>query len=272
MRIAAFDSGIGGLSAIAPLFHHYPGLEIVYLGDLANLPYGIKSPARIQELTRRNTEWLVNEERRAGRQVQHFVIACNTASAHALDSTRDALKAYQIPVTGVLEPACQLASAHPTRKIVVLATPSTVSSQAYVKKLRELGYTGEIIQKACPLFVPLVEDNLVSGPIAEGIIRRYLDSVHIGSGDSVVLGCTHYPFLLPTLSAIYPGVEWIEAGNALVESKVIPETLNPKSNGQGKLSLIFTDSAFNRAGIDFLLKQLRLEDLAVDIRTISAIL
>lgn len=271
MRLAAFDSGIGGLSAVAPLFKLFPDLDLVYLGDLANLPYGIKSPDRIRFLVEKNVERLVSREIQANRKPDHFIVACNTASAHALDVSRSILGQHGVSVSGVLDPACRSGIALHPRRIVVLATPSTVSSHAYEARLKDLGFQGPVSQKACPLFVPLVEDNFVSGPAVETIIRRYLDPLSLQQGDAVILGCTHYPFLLPALSKIYPNVAWVEAGKALADSSEV-KSLSPTSPSQGsRLRLLFTDSSFNKEGIDFLLKQLGLQNLPVSIETLKPI-
>lgn len=231
MKIAAFDSGIGGLTAVAPLLKTVSGLEVTYLGDLANLPYGTKSHDRIRQLVPANAEWLL-----ASAQYDLFVVACNTASAHALDLCTETAERHGTRAMGVIEPGCRRAASSAASRVVVLATAATVHSQVYPSRLRDSGFRGEIVQKACPLFVPLVEDDLLSGPAVEEIARRYLDSV-LRTGDTAILGCTHYPILSATLASLYPEVSWIDAGGSLLAEGIVQP-----SSGPSKLRLIFTDS------------------------------
>lgn len=260
MRVLAFDSGVGGLTAIAPLIKKYPGLEVHYFGDLANLPYGTKSPQHIRDLTEKNLRWLLEREK----NYSLAVVACNTASAHALEIAQKAGQSFQVPVIGVLEAGCVAAMKSSGKRIVILATSGTVSSQSYVKKLRELSCKKEIIQKACPLFVPLVEDHLYSGPAVEWIIRNYLDSILL-KDDAVILGCTHYPFLRGTLAKIYPEVEWIDAGAALLDdSKIIKLLESAKESKEAKrapIRCVFSDSTVSSEKIEAFLKELALDSL-----------
>ncbi len=267
MKIAAFDSGVGGLSAIAPLFKTHPGLEAVYLGDLANLPYGTKSPKRVRELATANAKWLL-EQSGAG-PFDHFIVACNTASAHALDAIREGAKATKVPVTGVLAPGCRHAVDSQPNRILVLATSATVASQAYPAEIKRLGYANEVTQKACPLFVPIVEEGICTGPLAELTVRNYLDALAPKKGDAVVLGCTHYPFLAATLKKLYPETTWIEAGEALVSQKVLGTS--SAGGGRGKLRLLFTDTP-PEATLRRWLVDLGLQDVETKFETISPVI
>ncbi|MBS1983168.1 MAG: glutamate racemase [Bdellovibrionales bacterium] len=270
MKIAAFDSGIGGLSAVAPLFHAHQNLELTYLGDLANLPYGTKSPERIRELTQKNLQWLLLEKLR-GADMHHLVIACNTASSHALQAAQQVAQAAGIGMTNVLEPGCRLAVELQATRIVVLATASTIASGSYERKLRELGYAGDVLSKACPLFVPLVEDDLTAGSAVEAIIHRYLHPLQLRTGDAVILGCTHYPFLLESLRSLYPQVRWVEAGQALLREPELSRTFAGAQDSGSSLKLIFTDSTASMASVRRLLTSLGLAQLPVTLECVRAI-
>ena len=237
MKIAAFDSGIGGLTAIAPMLRKFRGLEITYLGDRANLPYGTKSPERLRELTRKNLEWVLSS--------QNFdlgIVACNTASAHGMSIAQELGRARKIPVVGVIESGCLAALRSASKRILVLGTSATIESRSYVKGLENLGRTEQVSQQACPLFVPLVEENLEGSPAAEWAVRHYLEG-RLHPGDAAILGCTHYPFLVPVLEKTFPGVEWIDAGAALIEDPLVKTALEkPRATRANQLKLLFTDA------------------------------
>lgn len=260
MRVAAFDSGVGGLTAIAPLLRHHPQLSVTYLGDLANLPYGSKSPRRIRELTHRNISWLVEHTEKP----DLVLIACNTASAQAMDVAQEYCAQNSLPCLGVLEPGARFAIHRQPARIVVLATSATVKSEAYPQALRRLGYAGEILQKACPLFVPLVEDHLYRGPGMAWIARHYLDSV-LKAGDEVILGCTHYPFLRQSLAELYPECHWIEAGEALLQENIFRAQkdaaagLPPLAK---RLKIFLSDPSANVDSLENFLKILQLQPIA----------
>ncbi len=261
MKIAAFDSGIGGLIALAPLIQKNANLEITYLGDLANLPYGTKSPNRIQDLTHQNLEGLLNFEKK------HFdllVLACNTASAYAFDSANSLGKKSNTQVLGVIDPACQWAmqsilKTDTSGRVIVLGTTATVRSQVYIKNLRNLGYTGEILQVAAPLFVPLVESEFENTPAAEFACDYYLKGI-IQKNDIVILGCTHYPILKHTLQKIFPEVAlWLEAGEALLKNQFIQSEIRTVG-GPTKLKILLTDSTVDQNSISRLFKKLHIQD------------
>jgi glutamate racemase len=202
--IGVFDSGFGGLTVLRELLPLIPGAHYIYLGDTARLPYGSKSQTTIARYAVESARFL--ESHGAG----HLVIACNTASALALDEIRASVS---VPVTGVIEPGARsaweaLASAHnsgidhhpeaflhPNRsEVLVLATQATVASHAYNRACSALGL--RTVEKACPLLVPLIEEGWVDHPVTREVIRIYLDEA-IGDGDPslVLLGCTHYPLI-----------------------------------------------------------------------------
>jgi glutamate racemase len=269
--LAAFDSGLGGLSALAPLLRASRGGRVSYLGDLANLPYGPKSARRISQLTLANIKHLLDDSRFPKPDL--LVVACNTASAYAMDAIRPVLEEKRIPVLGVIEPACREALRSKPQRILVLATQATVSSRAYESELRRLGFVGEIQQIACPLFVPFVEEGIVDGPALQWVVQKYL-APHARPGDLAILGCTHYPFMLETLKKEFDHLAFVHAGEALLKEPVILELLAKNTNEfeNHVLELVFTDNPDVPGRLDRFLKQLRLKDLStISVREVAPI-
>jgi glutamate racemase len=260
MKLLAFDSGVGGLTALGPLLQQRPDCEVQYIGDLANLPYGSKSPQKIQELAVASCSWLAKQHSTA----KLLIVACNTVSAVALPQIELALKPWGIPVVGVLDAGCDAAMRATSRnsRIVILATASTVKSNAYRDALLQKGCTQQVVQVACPLFVPLVEEGLTDGPIALAVAHHYLASV-LKAGDVVILGCTHYPFLQPLLQRSFPNCVWIDAGKSLLSSATLERLmrLEPKHDFVGKLQLHFTDATASANSIEQFLSRMGLPQL-----------
>lgn len=192
--IGVFDSGVGGLTVVAALQRHLPGESILYLGDTARLPYGTKSPATVGRYTDRNVRFLVD------RGVKAVVVACNTASAVALDRIET-----PVPLWGVIEPGARQAVAATAGRVGVIATESTVRSSAYDRALKRLRPELQVTSRACPLFVPLVEEGWHDDPVTVEIARRYLEPLLAEKIDTLVLGCTHYPLLVPLLQRLTRG-------------------------------------------------------------------
>jgi len=199
--IGVFDSGVGGLTVAAALAARLPGESILYLGDTARLPYGTKSPETVARYTQANVDFL------AARGVKAVVVACNTASALALDRLETAL-----PVWGVIEPGAERAAELSRGRVGVIATEATVLSDAYGRALRRHRPELEVRSRPCPLFVPLVEEGWLDDPITEAVARRYLEPLLAADIDTLVLGCTHYPLLVPLLERV------VGAGVTLVDS------------------------------------------------------
>jgi glutamate racemase len=191
MPIGVFDSGVGGLTVVAALREQLPNESILYLGDTARLPYGTKSKATVERYTRKNLEFLID------RGVKAVVVACNTASALALD-TVDA----EIPIWGVIEPGASQAAKVSDGRIGVIATESTIRSGAYERALHRHRSELEILSQPCPLFVPLVEEGWHDDPITIEVAKRYLEPLIDQQVDTLLLGCTHYPLLEPVLEKI----------------------------------------------------------------------
>ena len=195
LPIGVFDSGVGGLTVLRAVRARLPDERLIYLGDTARLPYGTKSPETVVRYATQAAGLLVE------RGIKLLVVACNTASAHALDHLAQVFA--PLPVVGVVEPGAAAAvAATRSGRIVVLATESTVQAGAYDRAILRLRPDAVIVSKACPLLVALAEEGLTEGPIAEGVAQHYLGPLFGGppAGDTMVLGCTHFPALALTLS------------------------------------------------------------------------
>ena len=192
--IGVFDSGIGGLTVVHELIRQLPNESIVYFGDTARVPYGPKSPDTVRRYSREIAGFL----REQG--VKNIVIACNTATAHALTTLREDL---DMPVVGVVEPGARAAVAASRRgHIGVIGTVGTIKSGAYERAIRSIDPDIRVTARACPLFVPLVEEGWTEHEAARLIAREYLQPLVAAEIDTLVLGCTHYPLLKPLLREI----------------------------------------------------------------------
>ena len=283
VTIGVFDSGFGGLTVLRELLPLIPGAHYVYLGATARLPYGSKSRATIARYAVESARFLESHG------ANHLVIACNTASALALDDIRAAVK---IPVTGVIEPGARSAWAalasramnqtgvdrpqdhlRPDhRDVLVLATQATVSSHAYDRACTALGLRA--VEKACPLLVPLVEEGWIDHPVTREVIRIYLtEAIGDGTPNVVLLGCTHYPLIKHAIRAalreLGHSIEVIDSARAtaLVVSHGIQNRIdaNP-SRPDASFECYATDSTekFARLGSQFLgqpIPQVKLLDL-----------
>ncbi len=211
--IGVFDSGVGGLTVVAALRRRLPGASILYLGDTARLPYGTKSRRTVLRYSQANVDFL---ERRG---VDALVVACNTASAMALDDL-----VVRAPHWGVLEPGASAAVASARRHVGVIATESTVRSGAYEEAIRRLDPRLRVSQRACPLLVPLVEEGWEEDEITGRIVARYLEPLLAEGIDTLLLGCTHYPMLRGVLERFCgPEVTLVdsaESTGALVEQEL----------------------------------------------------
>lgn len=185
--IGVFDSGVGGLTVAREIMRNLPNEDIVYFGDTARVPYGSKSKDNIIRYSRQIIHFLQTKG------VKAIVIACNTASALALETVKDE---FDIPIIGVVEPGARAALAvTETKKIGVIGTEATVRSAMYEKIIQGIEKDVTVFAKACPLFVPLVEEGFKKHPVTEEIIHYYLASFKESDIDALILGCTHYPLL-----------------------------------------------------------------------------
>ena len=236
--IGVFDSGIGGLTIVNALAKILPHEKIVYVGDTARVPYGNKSTERIQQYSEEITRWLIQEE------CKIVVVACNTASSHALDNLKSK---FNIPIIGVIEPGVE-ASIYATQnnRIGVLGTYGTIRSDAYGQALRKLNKDISVINQACPLFVPLVEEGWVSGEVPETIAKTYLENIVASDVDTLILGCTHYPLLKPTINKVINiNMKLVDSGDttaAVVQSVINEFQLYPENGKSGDIFCRVTDS------------------------------
>ena len=194
LPIGVFDSGVGGLTVVREIMRQIPKERIIYFGDTARVPYGGKS----KETVTRYSEQIVRFLK--AQHVKAIVVACNTASAYALEEIE---RKSNIPMIGVVKPGAKTAlEVTRNERIGVIATEGTIRSEIYKRYIEELRPQVEVIGKACPLFVPLVEEGLLEDPVTDEIAQRYL-SVLIDSGiDTLILGCTHYPLIRSTLGRV----------------------------------------------------------------------
>jgi len=186
-KIGVFDSGLGGLTVVREMQKLMPEESVVYFGDIARLPYGSKSKETITEFSHQIMRFLLKHD------VKAVIIACGTASANALE---DLQKTYDLPITGVVEPgAREAARTTKNGRIGITGTEATIRSGAYDRLLKGLDPQIEVHSKACPLFVPLVEEGWFKDEITRSVVQRYLAELKTQQVDTLVLGCTHYPLL-----------------------------------------------------------------------------
>ena len=202
--LGVFDSGIGGLTVARALFERLPGESVIYFGDTARVPYGPKSPDTVRRYSAEILDYLVK------RGVKAVVVACNTSTAHALDHLRGR---SPVPVVGVIEPGARAAArASRSGRIGVIGTAGTIQSGAYERAIRAARADARVHARACPMFVPLVEEGWFDHPATELIAREYLEPLQQAGVDALVLGCTHYPLLKPLLARL------LGSGVALIDS------------------------------------------------------
>lgn len=205
--IGVFDSGVGGLTVVKALRERLPGESLLYLGDTARLPYGTKSPRTVRRYTQRNLRFL------AQRDVKAIVIACNSASAAMLDGLE-----APVPTWGVIEPGARVAASRSRGRLGVIATEATISSGVYPRVLGLLRPDLTVVARACPLFVPLVEEGWEDDEITLAVARRYLSPLLREEIDTLILGCTHYPLLSGTLERVAgPEVQLVDSAVAVSE-------------------------------------------------------
>ncbi|MBD2360004.1 glutamate racemase [Anabaena minutissima FACHB-250] len=192
--IGVFDSGVGGLTVLRQLYRQLPNESIVYFGDTARLPYGIRSQAEIVQFVRDILDWMQQQ------RVKMVIMACNTSSALALEIVR---AEYDIPILGVILPGAK-AAVQQGKRIGVIATPATAKSDAYKHAILEINPDVEVWQVGCPEFVPLIEQNRIQDPYTAEVARSYLEPLLQQDIDTLVYGCTHYPLLAPVVRSLLP--------------------------------------------------------------------
>lgn len=243
LPIGVFDSGIGGLTVASALNQLLPSEDIIYLGDTARVPYGTKSDKTIKRYAMECTLFLLNKG------VKLILVACNTASAVAIDSLRSTLR---VPLVGVVDPGVKAALRYPGRRIGVIGTPSTIRSNAYQSRLTVLDPKSIVFGKACPLLVPLAEEGRLKGPVVDMILKSYLKNLKQKSIDTLILGCTHYPLLKSSIRKFMGDdvrlVDSAESASFEVEETLLREGLL-RTHGPGVVHCYITDMPRSFSGL-----------------------
>ena len=208
--VGVFDSGVGGLTVLKEIVSLLPGESTLYLGDTARVPYGSKPQSTVEQYSLEDARFL------SERKVKALVVACNTICCLATDALRGA---FGLPLIGVIAPASKAAAGlTKNKRIGVIGTEGTINSGAYSQAMKQLDTEIEIFPKACPLFVPLVEEGLLEGEIVQKIVDMYLVELREKGIDTLILGCTHYPLLKgPIARCMGPGITVLDPATAVAE-------------------------------------------------------
>ena len=236
--VGVFDSGVGGLSAVRELRKLLPSENIIYFGDTSRVPYGGRSPEILLKYARQDVHFLRSFD------IKAILVACGTVSTTCLPILR---RENDLPILGVVEPACRRAvQVTKARRVGLIATAASVRSGAYEKCIGDLDPAVEVIAKACPLFVPLVENGRYrpGDTVIETVAREYLEPLRQTGIDTLILGCTHYPLLTEIIADIMgPGVTLIDSGAAA--ARVLRQTLSDRGalaqRDHGTLTLYASD-------------------------------
>ena len=224
LPIGVFDSGVGGLTVVRALMERLPLENIVYFGDTARVPYGVKSVATIEHFTGQITDYLLDQG------VKMLIIACNTMAAVAAQVVKE--KAGSIPVLDVIDAGARAALAESTsRAIGVIGTPTTINSNAYARRMYALDPNVRVYSQACPLFVPLVEEGWLDHPVTRLTAQEYLKPVLAENVDTLVLGCTHYPLIKPLLQDVVgPSVRLVDSAITVAEQAPYRSSIHNSSS------------------------------------------
>jgi glutamate racemase len=247
--IGVFDSGIGGLTVLHEIIQSLPRENTIYLGDTARAPYGTKSVDAVLRYSFENSEFLVEKG------VKILVVACNTSTALALDRLQAEL---ELPVIGVIGPGVRRALASTrSNKIGVIGTEATIQSGAYTKALKAAKPVLEVYSRACPLFVPLVEEGWTDNAMVEMTVSAYLESLKQSGIDTLILGCTHYPLLKKAIRKFLgSGVRLVDSAEetAAEVAALLKKSSQARKNGKGLHSFFVTDAPdrFIKVGRRFL--------------------
>jgi glutamate racemase len=236
--IGVFDSGVGGLTVAKELFRQLPNEDIIYFGDTARVPYGIKSRETVIRFSIENILFLLKQD------VKLICVACNTVSSVALPEIKNH---FRVPLVGVITPAVREAVyATQNKRVGVIGTKGTINSRTYENEIRQLDPEVNVTAVACPLFVPLVEEGWTKGNVVVDIVRKYLEPLKQARVDTVILGCTHYPLLKPVIEEIMGGgVALIDSAKqvAIEVKKILSgENMLNKKNHRGKHKFYVSDN------------------------------
>ena len=233
--IGVFDSGLGGLTVLAAIHEHLPEEELIYFGDTARIPYGSKSKETVTRYSFEILEYLNKHD------LKMIVVACNTATAYALEELKNK---SPVPIIGVIEPGVRaLAKIQGLKRAAVIATRSTVRSRAYEQAVAEVIPDLHLTSRACPLFVPLIEEGFADKQLSQPIIREYLDELQRDEIEYVVLGCTHYPIIKNQIQRLYPRFKLVDSSvetAAYLAEKLTALNLRNKQ-GSGQIKLFVSD-------------------------------
>lgn len=232
--IGVFDSGMGGLTVLSELVQALPYEQFLYLGDTARVPYGSRSPRTVLRYSLEIASFLSQHN------IKMLVVACNTATAHALEELK---KRMPIPVVGVIEPGVRALLARTKKKKVgVIGTRSTIKSGAYEREIRREAPDVAVVSQACPLFVPIVEEGWMNKEFSRLAVREYLTPMSESGTDAVVLGCTHYPLLRTLIAEEFPGFELVDSSVEM--SRAVAEIVREQglaAAGAGGVRIMVTD-------------------------------
>ncbi|MDH4200171.1 MAG: glutamate racemase [Spirochaetia bacterium] len=235
--IGVFDSGLGGLTVLAAIQKKFPHENLIYFGDTARVPYGSKSRDTVIRYSLEIQEFLIKQD------VKMIVVACNTASSHALDEMR---RKNNIPVLGVVEPGVRALTNNYKNvlRAAVIATKSTIKSGSYDAAMKEVNREIYLYSKACPLLVPLIEEGFTDRKATEMILREYLDEIIREDIHYIILGCTHYPLLKSMIERLYPGIVLIDSSietAVMLEGLLQTHNINSDSGYRGTMKLFVSD-------------------------------
>ncbi len=253
--IGVFDSGLGGLTVVREIKRLLPNEDIIYLGDSARLPYGIKSRRQIVKFSLLNARFLIKKK------IKALVIACNSSSANAYHALK---KRLDIPIIDVISPVSGEAGKRSINKRVgIIGTRATIGSGAYEKEIKKANKEIKVFSQQCPLFVSLVEEGWLDNDIVRSVVRRYLEPLKRKKIDTLILGCTHYPLLKKIISyEVGRSISVIDSGPSaahfLKKELLKRKLINPKKK-KGFLKIFVTDLSphFIKVGERFLKQPLR---------------
>jgi glutamate racemase len=248
MPIGIFDSGVGGLTVMKEIIRLLPEENIIYLGDTARVPYGVRSSETVMRYSLECARFLIS------RGIKLLVVACNTSSSVSLDLLKGELP---VPVVGVIEPGARaVARITKLRRVAVIGTEATINSGSYNRAIKSVDETIEVVSVACPLFVPLVEEGWLEGDVVSLTAESYLSSIRRDGVDALVLGCTHYPLIKGVIGRV-TGIPLIDS--AIETSREVKDILTAQAiisrGGRAPLREFFvTDSPekFMNTGEKFL--------------------
>ena len=256
--IGVFDSGVGGLTVLKALREKLPSENLIYFGDTARVPYGTKSPKTIIRYSIENTKLLRSFD------VKMVVVACNTSSTYALEILKSEFS--NVPIIGVVNPGAKLAvSSTKSGKIGVIGTEATVRSGAYRKAIVSINPFSDVFEKACPLFVPLIEEGWLEDPVTLEVARRYLLPLLERGIDTLVLGCTHYPLIKRVLAKVCGDVALIDSAEAVANevARILPSR---RKSGRGEVRILVSDKTerFERIARMIMGSGIGIEEVSID--------